>query len=89
MNIRSQHRLGLSKLMRASTTNSCPHCGESLSTFADVKWYNIEMLRDADGRVVAHCTDTGLTGAITDGKDEDEALENIIEAIKAIEEARK
>lgn len=42
-------------------------------------------LRDEDGRIIARCLN--VQGAVTDGANEDEAMENIREAIDGILEA--
>ena len=49
------------------------------------KWYDIE-LEMVEDRIVARCLN--VQGAVTDGATEDEALDNIIEAIQGIEETR-
>lgn len=69
------HRIGLGPVVQiAANTYGSP-------TSPD-KWYDIE-LSDVDGRIVAKCLN--LQGAVSDGKDEDEAMNNIIEAIRGIE----
>jgi predicted RNase H-like HicB family nuclease len=49
--------------------------------------YILEMTKDEDGRIVVTCPN--MQGVITDGKDEDEALKNGIEALNAILHVRK
>lgn len=71
------------------STNGCPKCGY----INEVKYYNIKLtpakLWDKqDKGFVVQCMDEGLTGAISDGETEDEAVKNIIEAIQGIEETR-
>jgi predicted RNase H-like HicB family nuclease len=47
-----------------------------------VQAYRVILETDEDGRVVA--TSPDIQGAVTDGKDEDEALRNAVEAIQAV-----
>lgn len=90
MNKRGQKEIliGTSKVLSVSTSNCCPHCGKLLNELIIPNWYTIQLYRDSPrgGRWVARCTN--LQGAISDGATEDEALDNIREAIQAIEEAR-
>jgi hypothetical protein len=67
-------RIGFSPTVWTTTTSS--HTGINVTTM-----YNIQ-LQQVEDRVVAKCLD--IQGAVTDGKDENEAMDNIIEAIKAI-----
>ena len=48
------------------------------------KPYNIELKQDEDGRIVARCLD--VQGAVSDGECESEALDNVLEAIRAIKQ---
>lgn len=47
--------------------------------------YRIRLQKDEEGRIVATCPD--LQGVATDGKDEDEALDNAYDAVSAMLEA--
>ncbi len=49
--------------------------------------YTLKMMKDEDERIIVTCPN--IQGVITDGKDENEALRNGIEALNAILEARK
>lgn len=49
--------------------------------------YIIKLTRDEDGRVVVRSPN--LQGVVTDGANEDEAIQNALEAINGILEARK
>ena len=73
-------QVGITKTMSFSTATASP------SELIIPKWDNVELESDEDNRIVAKCLD--LQGAVTDGKNECEALDNIREAIQGIEEAR-
>lgn len=48
--------------------------------------YVLKLVKDEDGRIVVTCPN--MQGVITDGENEKEAIENGIEALNAILEAR-
>jgi predicted RNase H-like HicB family nuclease len=55
-------------------------------TSATKQTYRVVLSQDEDGRIVARCLD--LQGVVTDGATEDEAIENVYEALEAMLEAR-
>lgn len=75
-------RIGIGPV-NTTTTNT------TTSTSIDVnRWYDIELIPDEeDGGFTVRCLSPGLTGAISEGETEDEAIMNIREAIHAIEES--
>lgn len=68
-------RIGISESKTISVSTATSEVADKIN------WYNVE-LTNIDGRVVAKCLD--VQGAVSDGKDEDEAIDNIIEAIRGI-----
>lgn len=52
---------------------------------ASPKTYGVSLQTDEDGRVVATCP--ALPGVVTDGKDEEEAVKNAYDAVRAMFEA--
>jgi predicted RNase H-like HicB family nuclease len=55
-------------------------------TSATKQTYRVVLNQDEDGRIVARCLD--LQGVVTDGATEDEAIENVYEALEAMLEAK-
>ncbi len=49
------------------------------ASFSESLRFNVEIELDEDGRYIAECTD--LPGCVSDGKTEEEALDNIADAI--------
>ena len=56
------------------------------ATSSSFEIYHIHLQQDEDGRYVATCP--SLPGVVTDGATEDEALDNVKEAILAVHEAK-
>jgi len=61
--------------------------GKDSVTYTQIETYHIVLNQDEDGRYVATCPI--LPGVVTDGASEDEALNNVKEAIAAMHESKE
>ena len=78
--MRKDIQIGITETVTVSTASSY-----RTSTFLG-PWYDAYLYDDENGRIVARCTD--LQGAVTDGANEEEAITNLMEAIKGIRSAK-